>query len=366
MKYRDMTDADWPIFIAFAEENFVASHPIDRMFIEYWFRRADGSWSIQLAQRDDSSIAAVNMMVEAPGRLCGVKTPLTWMSTAIAAKDAQSTGIGGQLLFNAHRTLPLACCTCANEKTLPINETLGLDFPGLMMRRFVCLITPECLQIVKKESRNQAKHILKPLMSPDNTDLQRVWTNVVPDGYEELWEAFSEHLFCLVERNREYMNRRYIDVPYQNYHLLAIRDRAEKLNGLSIIRFHSTPYGECARIVDFMALPGSETDVWRHTLHACFEKKSLYADFIIMGTGQDLSLLEAGFTLATDQNGLEDIPNLLSPIDYRRWSYTFHISGTLPREHDGWRENDKVWFTKGDGDRDWPTIYDLNRLGTIN
>ena len=364
MDYHDMTDLDWPLFIGFAQKNFVKSHSIDRVFNEFWFRRTDGSWSIQIAKRDDGSIAAINMMIEAPGRICDVQTPLTWMSTVIAEKDVQATGVGAQLLLHAHRTLPLVGCTCANKNTLPINETLGFDFPGLKMRRFVRVLNEECLQIVKKDSRNKVKETLKPLQYPENTDLDRVWCDIVPDDFEELWGVFSDQFTCFVDKSREYMNHRYIDSPYQDYHLLIIRDQTNKLNGISIVRFQSTPYGKCSRIVDFIARSGSEIDVWLHTLCACFEKKCLYADFIVMGTDQDWSLSEAGFKLANDQNGLEDVPNLLSPIDYRRWSYTFHISGTLPRLLDGWRVNKKIWFTKGDGDRDWPTPLDIAEYKT--
>ena len=355
MEYRDMTDGDLPLFVAFAERNFVASHPIDRFFNEFWFRRPDGSWSIQLALREDGTLAAVNMMIEAPGRIGKLQTPLKWMSTILVEKDGQAIGLGGQMLFRAHRTFPLLGCMCANCETLPINEKLGLDFPGLKMRRFVRILTAECLQIAKEEVRDQVKDALTPLVLPESAELARVWCDDVPADFDELWGTFSEPLACLVERNYEYMKHRYIDTPYQNYHLLVIRDSVFRLHGLSIIRFQETRYGECARIVDFIARPGSDTEVWRHTLHACLEKKCLFADFIIMGSGQDGPLSDAGFTLASDQNGLEGVPNLLSPIDYRRWSYTFHISGTLPRTLDGWRINEKVWFTKGDGDRDLPT-----------
>ena len=355
MNFQEMKDENWQQFVTFAEKNFVSSHPTDRIFNEFYFRRPDGSWSIQLAMRDNGSISAVNMMIEVPGRLGNVKLPLTWMSSAFAENDMQNTSVGGLLLFRSHRTLPFVACSCANTKTLPINEALGLDIHGLNMRRFVYVFTSDCLQIVRQESRKKIKNTLKPLKTLSNNDLHRQWVNIMPDDFDELWKEFSETLSCVVERSHHYMDRRYVNAPYQDYHLLSISDGNDKLQGFSVVRFQQTMHGECARIVDFVARPGSETAVWLHILHACMGKNCLYADFIVIGTGQDWSLKNAGFTLANDQNGLEDVPNLLSPIDYRRWSYTFHISGTLPRTLDGWREKKKVWFTKGDGDRDFPT-----------
>jgi len=355
MEFRDMTDADWPLFVSFAEKNFVASHPIDRDFMNFWFRRSDGSWTIQSAFSENGSMAAVNMMVEAPGRIGDTRAPITWLSTIIAEEEAQKIGIGGQMLFHSHRTLPFVGCTCANSQSLPINEALGLDFPGLKMRRFVRVLTHECLKIVKGECHKLVKRKLGPLKYPENQLLKRTWSNIVPDDFNELWIRFSSQFTCVVERSFTYMNRRYLNTPYFKYHLLIIRSLTKELHGLSIVRFQSTPSGQCARIVDFIALPGSETDIWRHTLQACMEKKCLYADFIVMGTGQDRYLREAGFSIESDRNGLEGVPNLLNPIDYRSWTYTFHISGTLPRLVDNWRVNNKVWFTKGDGDRDWPT-----------
>ena len=54
------------------------------------------------------------------------------------------------------------------------------------------------------------------------------------------------------------------------------------------------------------------------------------------------------------------MPNLLSPIENRDWSYTFHIGGYLSDLIKKKYKN-QIWFTKGDGDRDWPTPFDLKR-----
>jgi hypothetical protein len=39
------------------------------------------------------------------------------------------------------------------------------------------------------------------------------------------------------------------------------------------------------------------------------------------------------------------------------------MGGTVARANTDWRASDQVYFTKADSDRDWPTKYELNRLG---
>jgi len=361
MEYRAMTDNDWEQFVVFAEKNFVASHPVDRAFMEFWFRKSDGRWTVQLGFRDDGSVSAVNMMIEAPGRFTNHLTPLTWMSTALAEDDAQVLGLGGQMLFHSHRSLPFIGCTCANENSLPINNALGRSFDDLKIHRFVHVLSLKCLNIVKDECVEEVEQLYKEyqLKDPQNKGLKRSWLNYIPEDFDELWTVFSEELNCVVERNIDYMQNRYQDAPYQQYHFLVVRSIDKELHGLSVVRLQATSLGYCARIVDFIARPGIELDIWRHTLHACKEKDALYADFFVMGTGQDQALMEAGFVVETDENCVKGIPNLLSPIDYRSWTYTFHISGKLPKQTDNWMDTNKVWFTKGDGDRDWPTAHSI-------
>jgi len=86
-------------------------------------------------------------------------------------------------------------------------------------------------------------------------------------------------------------------------------------------------------------------------------------DFLVIGSSQDGSLAEAGFQLADETSGLDCVPHLLSPVEHRPWSNTFHLGGALAQGSEAWRKPEAVYFTKGDGDRDWPTAHDLARLG---
>ena len=91
----------------------------------------------------------------------------------------------------------------------------------------------------------------------------------------------------------------------------------------------------------------------------CMKKNPLFIDFIVFGTKEDRFLKLSGFVLIKEKLK-EIVPNLLSPIENRDWSYSFHIGGYLSNLI-GKKHKTKVWFTKGDGDRDWPTPYEIKR-----
>ena len=60
----------------------------------------------------------------------------------------------------------------------------------------------------------------------------------------------------------------------------------------------------------------------------------------------------------TKNNIYSKIPNLLSPIEYRHWSPLFYIGGKEINKK-LFLNYKNIWFTKGDGDRDFPTQHDL-------
>jgi hypothetical protein len=235
-----------------------------------------------------------------------------------------------------------------------------VDVNGLKLRRFICVLLDDCLKITKKESQCKVKRII--YKKPENIGrYTSKWVKHIPDEFTDIWTDFSKDFSCTVNRDVDYMKHRYITSPYCDYDILTINSPIGKLCGLAVIRLQDTSHGKCARIVDFVSISGCDIDVWRCILLSCLEKKCLFVDFFIMGTSQDKNLLESGFMLETDSNFLKGIPNLLSPIDYRSWTYTFHIGGYLLKElGTEWCDGKKVWFTKGDGDRDWPTPVSCN------
>ena len=149
--------------------------------------------------------------------------------------------------------------------------------------------------------------------------------------------------------------------PYVDYRLLAIRS-ANRLIGLAVCRPQETPQGQVFRITDMVARPDDAAAVWEAIAAATSE--ALFTDFLVVGTTQDDALAHAGF-LESSVQGLSAIPHLLSPVEHRDWTGTFTLGGALPQSDPGWRSADAIYFTKGDGDRDWPTLYDLERQGVV-
>ena len=67
-----------------------------------------------------------------------------------------------------------------------------------------------------------------------------------------------------------------------------------------------------------------------------------------------------GFKKMNKNNKYYFIPNLMSPLNPRQWSQSFRISGKKILKKRVKNLN-KIWFTKGDGDRDLPTQYDIKK-----
>jgi len=361
MQITEMLDSDWESFKNFAKKNLTSSFVANRTFNEFWFRRKDGTWSIQLAKKNDGTISAINMLIETYGKICKKVSPFTWTSAAYADSEGRKEGIIGLMLFNLHRNLPFIGSACANENSLPINEKLGISIPNFKMRRFIYVHSFKSLKIVKSQYESTVKKHIKFVKYNLDRSIIKKWSKSIPQDINKLWLVFSKKLECCIQKNFTYLVLRYVKSPFQNYDILTFRDKKNNLLGVSIIRFQKTPRGCCSRIVDFMSIPNFEFKIWRETLKECEKKNVLFTDFIVMGTFQDQHLLKAGFQLASVINRFDEIPNLLSPIEHRNWSYTFHISGYLPKKLKGWKYRNKIWFTKGDGDRDWPTPYDIKQ-----
>ena len=72
-----------------------------------------------------------------------------------------------------------------------------------------------------------------------------------------------------------------------------------------------------------MSTKGYEYIVWNSIILQ--EKKSIFSDFMVVGESQDKYLLKLGFKLANKNKLFKQIPNLLSPLEFRDLSYSFHV-----------------------------------------
>lgn len=360
MKIVQMKDSDWDDFEKFISKNFSNLTIKDPKFYKHWFRKKNGRWSIQLLKRNDNSIALVNMLIETKAIFFDKIVKFVWTSAAFAERDARKAGFFGIIMFNLHRSLPLIGSTCANNFSLPINKSLGFDIQNLKLRRFVYIHNIKCLNIIKKVKRSLVKKQLKFVKLNNSKHIITKKIKKFPKDTNKLWEAFSKNFVCCINKNYKYLNNRYLKSPHQDYKILSFRNN-KKLVGIAVIRFQKTSKGICARIVEFMALKNYEKEIWNKILVNCENNKCIFTDFFVMGTNQDKYLIKTGFKLVTNKNHLDNIPNLLSPIDYRQWSNTFHLGGILVKKRKDWRNKKLIWFTKGDGDRDFPTRNDLRK-----
>lgn len=356
MKIRRANENDIDRLQAYCALHFGGSHTADLAFTRYWFYRDDEGWTINLLLDEQEEIAGVVYYIKSPARLGRQLTPLYWVSTLHVLDSYRQQGGGARLLLHTYKTLPLLGSMCGNDLSLPLSNLLGQTVAGEKIRRYIYILSHDALHFAEEDKLCALQHAFSKQKSLIQTNLSHQWSKTLPteDGYDVVWESFSKNLTCCIERTYDYITQRYINAPFISYEILTLYDK-EKLCGISVIRLQKTAKGMAARVVDFLAHPQQAAAAWHEVLKACQTKGAAFADFFVLGTYQHKNLLEAGWQIASESNELEALPNLLSPIDYRRWSYSFHLGGILLRQKPLKCSPDEAWFTKGDGDRDWPT-----------
>lgn len=363
MKSRPFTDSDWPAFVAFAHQHFGQSHNTDRAFNEHWFRnRWHDGWAARVLEESDGSIAGVLMLVIVPVRFRNEPSTLAWISSGAVTDAARGRGAGAQLLLWAYQSYPMVAAASGNDFSAPLHDLLGVSAPGLWMRRFIVVHDSRAAELCRPGEGGVVANARVETAAVPGASAR--WISEIPDDYDALWDRASQSIPCTTDRNASYIAWRYRDAPYLDYRMVEVR-AASELRGLAILRMQPTPAGEVCRIVDFVAEDRHAPDVWGAVLPLAAAGGALFTDFMVIGTRQDSALTAAGFREANSATGLNALPHLLSPVEHRAWTNTFHLGGRLLRDARSWLETDSVYFTKGDGDRDWPTTYDLRRLGRI-
>lgn len=361
MKLRRLVDADWPEFTAFATTHFGPSHLTERDFNEHWFRTPrEQGWAARVLEGTDGRIAGLMMVIVVPAKFGDREVTLAWISSGAVDDEARARGAGAELYFWVYKTFPLVGAMSGNEYSLPINARLGLDIPGVRMRRFVWIHDDRAARLCREGQRAAVRAWDPRRAGAEPAPAAGAWTDAIPADYDQLWHRVRETIFCTTDRSREYLSWRYVTAPYVRYRFLAARGRGA-LVALAVARLQETPEGPVCRVVDFVADDAWAAAAWRMVVEASAAEGALFTDFMVIGTRQDAHLRRAGFAPADAETGLDALPHLLSPVQHRQWSGTFHLGGRLAREIADWRRADGVYFTKGDSDRDWPTLYDLQR-----
>ncbi len=360
MKLRPILDGDWPRLQDFVRRHFGFSHIPDRRFHEHWFRNpfaAEGEpWGGRLLERADGSLAGALMVIVLPAWFAGRETRLGYLSTGVVEADARKAGQGAALYLWAYRAYPLVLAMAGNELSAPLNALMGRDIPGVAMRRFLRLNRPEALALCPPGEAGRVSVLPAPPPAPAR-GLSADWVDRAPDDYEPLWCEVRAGLSCALDKTAAYLRWR-CGAPYTDYRMLAVRS-AGRLTGLAVCRYQETPAGQVARVTEMVARPGDAADVWAAIADAT--RDAVMADFLVVGTIHDTALAGGGFREATADNGLDRLPHLLAPVEHRQWTSVFTLGGPLALADQSWRSAGAVYFTKGDGDRDWPTLWDLER-----
>jgi len=359
MRLRSFTDADWPEFKNFASNHFGPSHVTDRAFNEHWFQtsRYDG-WAVKVLEDEEGRVAGMMMVIVVRAKFGTSTVPLAWISSAAVEERARMRGTGSQFYLWVYKAFPLVGAMSGNENSLPLNQVLGMEIPGVRMRRFISVHYRQAANLCVPEKRRAVLSAASRIVKRATGALVLWSSGDIPEDYEELWGRFREKIYCTTERDRDYVEWRYLRAPYVNYKLWAMRVD-KHLQAFAVVRFQRTPEGMVCRVLDFVSDEEWAAEAWRLVAEKAQAEEALFTDFMVVGSQQDEHLLSAGFLPADADTGLDAIPHLLSPLEHREWNNTFHLGGQLARTDQSWRYPDQVYFTKGDSDRDWPTTHDL-------
>lgn len=360
-RLRAMEDGDWPALSAFARTHFGPSHLSERDFNEHWFGPVrHGRWIARVLQADDGRIAGFMLSILVQAKFGDTTAPLAWISNAAVEPEAKQKGAGAQFYLWIYKSFPLVGAMSGNEESLPINSVLGLDIPNTQMKRFIALHSRRTAELCLPEFRHRVlAHSFETGAECDSICSGR-WVTGIPEDYDALWQSARERVFCTTERDRGHMAWRYEKAPYVEYKFLEVRF-GSALKALAVVRVQETPAGRVARIVDFVSTAEADRQAWLMVAYHTRRMGAVLTDFMVLGTIYDSALERAGWQLADENTGLDAIPHLLSPVEHRQWTNTFHLGGALARSTSDWRQASAVYFTKGDSDRDWPTTYDLRQ-----
>lgn len=358
------TGEDWSQFETFAQKHFGFCHLRSKEFNEHWFGpELYSKWNVRQVTDAQGTLSGLMMLIVMNAKFGDTVVPFAWISNSAVVREAQDRGIGAQLYFWVYKSYPLVGALSGNKNSNPINSHMALDIPGTQIDRYLFLFNERCAKLCEphqqKQIEVQALDFLVP--SAERAEAKKLsfsHSKEIPDDFEAFWAEAREQFFLCTERTRKYLEWRFLKAPWVSYELVQIRD-AGKLVAFAALRFQTVPNGEVCRVVDFVALPEHATGAWIKLLGFVKERGCLFLDFFMIGNAYRSVLQGAGLKRVDEQNGLDAVPHLLSPVEHRKWSNTFNIGGALAKKDERWRAGDKIYFTKSDSDRDWPTQFDV-------
>ena len=352
---RRAVDSDWPSIKKLFKLNGITSHLDSFIFNKYWFNTsAVNEWNIFLVEDDSSSVRGIMMMIEAPVLLFGSSCIIGWISTGFVDQFKINSTFGAKLYLTIYRKYDLVGALCGNHNSSPINNLLGNSVLDLSMVRHLFVNCEGAFNICSKEKFALLNDKSK-LAHKENYEVHKLTT--IPSDYSDLWNSVKINFDFIVNQTSDYLKWRYIDAPFLDYSIVQLR-KDKKLIALIITRIQSTPVGRALRILDIIVEKKHANNVVKEIGQFASDNNYMFVDFFVIGSYFNKSFKDAGFYNSEDDDIVNNIPNLLSPIDCRQWSGNFNVGGLMMSDIN-WNNPERILFTKGDGDRDWPTTNDI-------
>ena len=193
------------------------------------------------------------------------------------------------------------------------------------------------------------------LLHRGNYELHKI--SKIPSDYLDLWNSVKINFDFIINKTSDYLKWRYIDSPFLDYDILEIRT-GKKLIALIITRIQSTHIGSALRVLDIIVEKKHASNIVKEIGKFASYNNYIFVDFFVIGSFFNESFKDAGFYNSDDDDVTNNVPNLLSPVDCRQWSNSFNVGGLMMNDIK-FSNPERILFTKGDGDRDWPTSYDI-------
>jgi len=358
---RQITDSDWNKLKTFFTLHVPSGHLAIKEFNKHWFSRPDSdNWTGFLIEDEASCIKGVMMVIEAPILLNGNEKVIGWISTGIVDESIRSLTFGPQLYFKVYKYYDVVGALSGNKKSTPINSTLGYSPFDLSMVRHLFVNSEKVALISDKNTMEEVLVSDRSNLRVDNKCILEVQNNI-PKEYSTLWKRVRSNFDLITNKTEEYLNWRYIDSPITEYQILSLK-MMDDLIALIIVRIQKTNAGSVLRVLDIITDYDYIDDAVRSVTKYSIDIGCIFSDFFVIGHYFNDGFKKAGYLSSETCARLAGVPHLLSPVEHRIWSNTFHIGGNLMNDKNLLTDPSRILFTKGDGDRDWPTNYDCQLL----
>lgn len=218
---------------------------------------------------------------------------------------------------------------------------------------------------------NNFSKLKKVFNIPDNTNISCLQNNqcsniIFDDGNfvdfvdKDAWDEFYNKEFAPItigiKRDYKFLQWRYIDYPFFNYKLIALKDALGNYKGLAVYRIEDILKGkyQIGRILEFIYTDidyGIQLAAKLQTV----DKNILFWDFYCQSSITALALERCGFIRLPANENQKYIPTRFQPIDFE----IMNIKGIISLNEGAKKKInlaiDQQWYvTRGDGDQDRP------------